>query len=56
MQHCGFQDFKHFTQKYLKLLLNLGMLKMTLPDKPQSHSQKYMTVQGLYLKIEQNLE
>lgn len=27
-------------------LLNLGMLKMTLPDKPQSHSQKYMTVQG----------
>lgn len=45
MQHCGYQDSKHFTRKYLKPLLNLGLLKMTLPDKPQSHNQRYVTVQ-----------
>ena len=45
MQHCGYQDSKHFTQKYLKPLLNRGLLKMTLPDKPQSHDQRYITVQ-----------
>ena len=46
MQHCGYQDSKHFTQKYLKPLLESGQLQMTLPDKPQSHNQKYVTIQG----------
>ena len=45
MRHCGYQDSKHFTRKYLKPLLESGQLQMTLPEKPQSHNQKYVTVQ-----------
>ena len=44
MRYCGYQDVKHFTKKYLKPLLESGQLQMTLPDKPQSHNQKYVTV------------
>lgn len=44
MRHCGYHNSKHFTEKYLKPLLESGQLQMTLPDKPQSHNQKYMTV------------
>ena len=45
MGYCGYHDAKHFTKKYLKPLLQAGQLQMTLPDKPQSHNQKYITVQ-----------
>lgn len=43
-EHCGYKNTKNFTQKYLRPLLDNGMLKMTLPDKPKSKHQKYITV------------
>ena len=42
-EHCGYKNTKNFTQKYLRPLLNDGTLKMTLPDKPKSKNQKYVT-------------
>ena len=35
-EHCGYKNTKNFTQKYLRPLLDSGMLKMTLPDKPKA--------------------
>lgn len=43
-EHCGYKNTKNFTKKYLRPLLNNGMLQMTLPDKPRSKNQKYITV------------
>ena len=43
-EHCGYKNTKNFTQKYLRPLLDSGMLKMTLPDKPKSKNQKFITV------------
>lgn len=36
----------HFIKVYLKPLLASGKLKMTLPDKPKSKNQKYVTVRS----------
>lgn len=45
-EHCGYKSTKNFTQKYLRPLLDSGMLKMTLPDKPKSKNQKYIAIKG----------
>jgi ATP-dependent DNA helicase RecG len=45
-EHCGYKNTKNFTQKYLRPLLDSGMLKMTLPDKPKSKNQKYIAIKG----------
>lgn len=44
MKHCGYKDTKNFVQKYLRPLLKRGVLRMTIPDKPRSKNQKYITV------------
>lgn len=51
MQHCGDQDSKYFTRKNPKPLPNLGRLKMTLPDKPQSHNQSILRFKRTHQKI-----
>lgn len=44
-EHCGYKNTKNFTQKYLRPLLDNGRLQMTIPDKPKSQNQKYITTQ-----------
>ena len=41
--YCGYKNTKNFTKKYLRPLLDSGTLKMTIPDKPNSRNQKYIT-------------
>lgn len=42
--YCGYKNTKNFTQKYLRPLLDSKLLQMTIPDKPKSQNQKYITV------------
>ena len=44
-EHCGYKNTKSFTKRYLRPLLDKGQLQMTIPDKPRSQHQEYMTVQ-----------
>jgi ATP-dependent DNA helicase RecG len=44
-EHCGYKDRASFTKLYLKPLIESGMLMMTIPDKPNSKNQKYVTAQ-----------
>ena len=43
MDHLGYKEQRTFTRRYLRPLLDKGYLQMTLPDKPQSHYQRYVT-------------
>jgi len=42
--YIGMKDRKHFKEVVLDVLLADGLLEMTLPDKPQSPKQKYITI------------
>lgn len=44
-KHTGIKSRPHFTKKYLAPLLEENLLEMTLPDKPTSKNQRYMTTQ-----------
>jgi len=44
MKYCKYKDAKNFVRKYLRSLLDSGMLQMTIPDKPKSKNQKYVTI------------
>jgi len=37
---CGIKSDEHFRVKVIKPLLKLGLVKMTIPDKPNSRNQK----------------
>jgi hypothetical protein len=41
-QYIGITSRAHFIDHYLKPLLETGQLRMTIPDKPSSPSQKYV--------------
>lgn len=43
--HCGYKSIKSFTALHLRPLLNSGLLRMTIPDKPNSKNQKYVKTQ-----------
>ena len=49
-EHCGYKNTKGFTKGYLRPLLDNGQLQMTIPDKPRSQHQKYVTVQKSMLE------
>lgn len=44
MEHLGYADEKGFTKRHMKPLLNSGIIVMTIPDKPRSRNQRYVTV------------
>lgn len=42
MDFLGLNDRKHFTEHYLKPLVETQKLEMTIPDKPKSKNQRYV--------------
>ncbi|MEW6773397.1 MAG: Fic family protein [Bacteroidota bacterium] len=45
------KDREYFRKEYLQKALNLGLIEMTIPDKPNSKNQKYrLTPLGLNMK------
>ena len=43
-EYCGYKDSKSFGARYIQPLLVAGRLSMTIPDKPNSHLQKYIAI------------
>jgi len=43
MLNFGYLDRKNFKKIYIKPLIESGELNMTIPDKPTSKNQKYVT-------------
>ena len=41
---CGYKDIRNFSQNYIAPLMQSRQLKMTIPDKPNSKNQKYITI------------
>ena len=44
LEYFSFKDKYYFKKNYLNKLINDGKLEMTIPDKPTSRNQKYITV------------
>lgn len=42
LSHMGLANKQHLHKTYIKPLLAVGKLKMTIPDKPNSRNQKYI--------------
>lgn len=42
-QKFGYKSSRHFREKYISPLLTQGKIKMTIPEKPNSRNQKYIT-------------
>lgn len=40
----GYKDTKNIAKHYLKPLMQKGKLAMTIPDKPNSKNQKYISI------------
>ena len=43
MSYLGLRDRRNFYLKYMRPLLYSGKLQMTIPDKPNTKNQKYVT-------------
>ena len=43
-EHLGFGNLTYFTRKYLKPLIENEDIAFTIPDKPNSKNQKYVSV------------
>ena len=46
MAFLELKDRRNFYLKYMRPLLDSGKLQMTIPDKPNTKNQKYITKQG----------
>jgi len=54
MRALGLKDEKHFRQQYQQAAVALGLIEITLPDKPRSRLQRYrLTETGQYLLVSQ---
>ena len=42
-EYCGYKGIDRFKRNYLKTLLDKEKIVMTIPDKPKSKNQKYMS-------------
>jgi hypothetical protein len=50
MRVLGLSDEKHFRENYQQAAVRLGLIEMTIPDKPRSRNQKYrLTARGAAL-------
>lgn len=43
-EFMGLTGRRNFSEKYIKPLLSVGKIEMTIPDKPNSRNQKYKKV------------
>jgi hypothetical protein len=43
-EFMGVAGRRNFSEKYIKPLLEIGKIEMTIPDKPNSKNQKYQKV------------
>ena len=41
--YCGYKNIDRFKRNYLKPLVEKEKIKMTIPDKPKSKNQKYIS-------------
>jgi ATP-dependent DNA helicase RecG len=41
MRKLGLKDEKHFRENYQQVTVKLGLIEMTIPDKPRSSKQRY---------------
>jgi len=46
-KHIGITSRAYFRNNLLKPLIDKQLLKMTIPEKPRSHYQKYLTVEDM---------
>jgi ATP-dependent DNA helicase RecG len=47
-EKLGLRDEKHFRENYQQVAVKLGLIEMSIPDKPRSSKQKYrLTAKGL---------
>ena len=45
--YCGLVSRRSFNENHLKPMLEAGILKMTIPDKPNSKNQRYYSEDGI---------
>ena len=49
MSYIGHKNKTRFRRDYIKPLVDKGLLKMTIPEKPTSKYQKYISKWKIYL-------
>ena len=42
LEHMGWRDRTKFRRRFISPLLDKGMIRRTIPDKPSSSNQKYL--------------
>lgn len=51
MAKLGLKDDKHFRQHYQQAGMGIGVIEMTIPDKPRSSKQRYRLIEkGMALR------